>query len=247
MLGAADFGQAIWLFLATLLAYSLKGLTGFGSALVFVPSVSYLFDPKTALVSSALVDLPVGFVLLRALSYERGELRLVFRLGLFMGVGSVLGASLAGVVPGALLLRIIAVVVLGFGASLVVFHRPIPPQAAPKSSRALDLGCVLGGFTGALVGMSGPFVVLFARPLMEKGRFRRILAALFLLEGVVKLGAYALAGVWTPSAPRVSLYALPGVAAGLVVGFLAHGRVPERLFSVAVGLILLGLGVRLIV
>jgi len=242
-----DLTTFAWLLAATVLAYFLKGFSGFGPAIVFVPAVSYLFDPKTALVSSAMIDVLVGLALLRALTYERGELKLALRLALRMAVGSVVGASLAGVVPGALLLRIIGVVILLFGSSLILFRRPIPVRPAVASSRALDLGCVLGGFTGGLVGISGPFVVLFARPLMEKGRFRRVLVALFLLEGIVKLLTYSLARVWTGSALHVSAFALPGVVAGLVLGFRSHGKVGERLFSVIVGIILLGLGVRLLV
>jgi uncharacterized membrane protein YfcA len=237
----------LWLLLASVFAYFLKGFSGFGPAIVFVPSASYLFDPKTALVSSAAIDVLVGLALLKALTYERGELRLALRLALRMAVGSVVGATLAGVVPGALLLRILGVAILGFGSSLILFHRPIPVGALPRSSRALDLGCAVGGFFGGLVGISGPFVVPLARPLMEKGRFRRVLVALFLLEGVVKLAVYAVVGVWTPSVPRACLAAGPGVVLGLLLGFRSHGKVSERLFSALVGVILLGLGVRLLV
>lgn len=241
-----DLTTFLWLSAATVLAYFVKGFSGFGPALVFVPSVSYLFDPKTALVSSTLVDLVVGLGLAKVLTYDRAERKLVLRLALCMGAGSVAGATLADAVPAALLLRIITVVILGFGLSLALFHRPIPVRVEARSSRALDVGCVLGGITGGLVGISAPFVVLFARPLMEKGQFRRILVGLFLLEAIVRLSAYAVVGVWTGSTLTVALYALPAVLVGLVVGFRCHGRVDEKRFSVIVGLVLVALAMRLL-
>ena len=243
---AIDARTALWLLGACVLAYFLKGFSGFGPAMVFIPSVSVLFDPRTALAASAFIDIFVGVGLLRVLRYEAGEMRLVLRLAAFMAVGTVTGAALAGAVSQQVLLTAITVVILGFGSSLIVFHRPLPVGAAPRSTRALALGCVVGGVTGGLVGISGPFIIVVLRPLTEKGRFRRVLVALFLIEGAVKLAAYALVGVWTPSTLPVSAVAAPAVALGLALGMRSHAKVNERLFSAVVGVILVALAVRLL-
>ena len=234
--------------LAVFAAYFLKGFSGFGPALVMIPVFSLLFGPARALATATLIDLGVGFVLLATLRYRPGDGRLILRMSLGVALGSVLGASLAGVVPRDVVLAAIGVAVLAMGLLWIVWRSPLPPGiAAAAGSRRLWAGCVLGGFTGGLVGISAPFIVVAARLMLDKDAFRRILVAVFLVEGVVKLAVYRSVGIWSADASALALLVCPAVAAGLLVGARSHLRVGERAFSLVVGVLLSLLGIRVLV
>lgn len=242
LLAGADPATAAILLAPVGLAYFLKGLAGFGPALVFMPVASLLYDPELALVTSAFVDLLVGLALVRALTYTRAELRLAGRLVLGMAAGTVLGAVSVGLLPTHLLLVLVAVTVLACGLQLALRADTTAAAAAPGGGVRLYAGCLAGGASGGLVGISGPFVVAGAADL-EKGAFRRVLVIVFLAEGLLKLAVYWVAGVWTAGAVPLALLISPAVLLGLVVGSRSHAHVPEGRFKQLVGVLLVGMGV----
>ena len=57
---ALPLEQLALFWLACLVAYALKGFSGFGSALVFIPVTALVFDPRTALAASPCGGCPTG-------------------------------------------------------------------------------------------------------------------------------------------------------------------------------------------
>jgi uncharacterized membrane protein YfcA len=239
-------GDIILFWLACLLAYSLKGFSGFGSALVFIPVAALVFDPRTAIAASPFIDLFVGLAMLVTLRYDRRDLAPMLRLVVGLCVGSVIGAGFAGVLNPRLLLALIGVAVLALGLHLAVIRPAAPRGPRRRPGPALWLGGFAGGLSGGLVGIPGPPVIAAARRVMDKGAFRRSLAAVFLVEGVVRLAVYAVNGVWTPQVPQVALLACPAVLVGLIVGYRSHVSVGERSFNLAIGGVLTLLGLRVL-
>jgi uncharacterized protein len=230
------------LFAAVGAAYFLKGFSGFGPALIFVPVVSVVFAPTLALSSSAFVDLLVGAGLAGTLGATREELNLVARMAVAMGCGTVVGAVLAGLVETTALLTLIGVTVLCLGVQLL--RKPTEQLAAPVPgfvSRRLYAACLAGGLTGGLVGISGPFIVAGAA-FLEKSAFRRVLVMLFLVESVLKVLVYALVGVWSHDVLSLALLASPAILFGLVLGYRAHVHVDQRRFRLTVGVLLALIG-----
>jgi uncharacterized membrane protein YfcA len=228
---------------AVAVAYFLKGFSGFGPALIFVPVVSVVFTPALALSGSAFVDLIVGAGLAGALRSSRDELRLVGRMAVAMGCGTVAGAVLAGLVDTTVLLTLIGATVLLLGVQLIVRpaerlgSEPVPGFMTHRVYAA----CLAGGLTGGLVGISGPFIVAAAASL-EKSVFRRVLVLLFLVESVIKVVVYALVGIWSEQVLSLTLLAGPAILLGLVLGYRAHLHVDQRRFTLAVGALLTLIG-----
>ena len=99
--------------LTTVIAFVVKGLTGFGPALVMVPVFSY-FLPFTEVVpiSGALLffsNLPLAFS-------GRGQLpkRSFIPAALGFGIGVALGGNLLVILPEAVLQQILGVTLIGF-------------------------------------------------------------------------------------------------------------------------------------
>lgn len=227
---------------AVAVAYFLKGFSGFGPALIFVPVVSVVFAPTLALSSSAFIDLLVGAGLAGTLGATRKELDLVLRMAVAMGCGTVVGAVLAGLVETTALLTLIGITVLCLGVQLL--RKPTEQLAAPVPgfvSHRVYVACLAGGLTGGLVGISGPFIVAGAA-FLEKSAFRRVMVMLFLVESVLKVFIYALVGVWSREVLSLAVLASPAILFGLVLGYRAHLRVDQRRFRLTIGVLLALLG-----
>lgn len=228
-----------------LVAYFLKGLSGFGPALVFVPAVGLLLGPRVTLVASALIDLLVGLGMLLTLRYEREDWRFVLKMAGFVALGALIGSSLAGYVPARVVLGLIGLFVLLFGASFIRYDLPLPPGLLRVRFFRPWTGCAVGGLSGGLVGISGPFILAVTRPLMDKSRFRRVMVAFFLFEGVVRLSVYGAVGMWNPEVVRLAVVACPAVIIGLIIGFCTHVTVTERRFNLMVGIVLVLIALRI--
>jgi uncharacterized membrane protein YfcA len=227
-------------------AYFLKGFSGFGPALIFVPTATVLFGPTVAIAGSTFLNLLVGFGMWATMGRPFGEARLVARMVGLMAIGTLAGAGLAGAVPSSYLLALIGIAVTAFGASFLLVHRPIPEGMALRGSRALWGACLLGGLTGGLVGISGPFVVAATRPLMDKTTFRRVMVAVMFFEKIVRISVYGAVGIWSDDVLAISAVAAVPILFGILLGMRAHFRVSERGFSLVIGTILVLLGGRVL-
>lgn len=88
-----------------------------------------------------------------------------------------------------------------------------------------------GGIMQGLYASGGPFVVYFAsREIKEKTKFRTTLALLWLVLNLVLTASLVFSGKMTSYTLQYSLYLLPAVLLGAVVGIQVHNRVSETLF-----------------
>lgn len=230
---------------AVVAAYFLKGFSGFGPALIFMPVASVVYGPRLALATSAVVDIVVGGALLFALRYSGEEKRLIVRMTAYVAAGAVVGASLAGVLPADALLALIALIVFVLGVRLwLAAGRQI--SAGLVARRSTAVACVAGGVSGGLTGISGPFVVAGAARL-DKSSFRRVLVAVFLVESIVKTIVYGLTGIPFGQVLALSLAIAPFIATGLGLGAAAHFRVSQRRFFQATGAVLVALALETVV
>ncbi len=75
----------------------------------------------------------------------------------------------------------------------------------------------------------------------DKSAIRRMLVAIFLIEGVIKAIIYAGSSVMTEESLKLSAIAVPAIALGLFCGNALHHRVSQKTFVRAVSALLLGL------
>lgn len=233
---------ALWL-AAALLAYTIKGFSGFGPALIVVPALSILFTPATALSTSALIDVVVGAAFLTYLGMTRSEARQLARMLVALVTGTVLGAAAVSWVPRPLLLGLVGVTVLILAVQLLRTGRP---GFVPRRPLPLQVSAFAAGLSGGLIGVSGPFMVAGTAHL-DKGSIRRLLVAVFLIEGVVRVVTYMVTGAFTSEVFGLALVAAPAVALGMLAGIWLHTRVSEARFTVVIGAILMVVGVQTLV
>jgi len=239
--------------LAAFVAHLVKGITGFGSSLVLVPALTFLWGPREAIFTSACLDLVAGLA-------HGWKVRRLVRPSL---VGAVFLPLVAGQWLGTALLvdlsekpleRAVGTVIALF--ALEILLRPVRPGRGelhdmapgdrPLLARAAVAGA-LGGVLGGLTGAAGPPIILYMRRWFRETFFRAQLIAIFLLGAVSMITMLWVRGVGEPALVGRAVLLLPALVAGAVLGTALSTHLDRVAFSRVVGAVVLlsGLGLAL--
>jgi hypothetical protein len=228
--------------LVLLLAYVVRGIAGFGSGLIAVPLLSVV-APLAAVV-------PVVV----SLDYVGSGGQSVRNVGRVVWAEqlTLLPFSLVGIAMGLLVLRGVPTTVLSraLGGFVILYGvyqlLPLPPL---RGSRISAISCgLMGGLVGTLFGTGGPFyAIYFNLRGLDKDAFRATFATNFLIDGGVRLAAYALTGLLNRQTLGWVIAALPLVVAGLYVGGRIHVGLSQRGFVRMVSVILVASGTALLI
>ena len=240
-----EFLDFILAALVVFFAYLVRGVSGFGSALVAVPLLAQ-FLPLTFVVPWVVaMDVLAALVLARS-GHRGGHVR-------WNEIGWILPASLIGItlgiqllvkMPREPLLLVLGLFVAGFGIRQLLGMRGDRPVSR---CWALPAG-FFGGAIGAVFATGGPPLVIYlTHRLHDKEQLRATLSGLFLVEGLARLAGFMFAGLMLQD--NMGLYLLSGVplmAAGLYAGNHIHLNLSHRQMAIAVGLLLIGSGLSLL-
>lgn len=223
-------------------AYTVKGLSGFGSGLIAIPLLAFLF-PLTFIV-------PV----LGLLSYG-GTVTQSFHLRKQVAWHDMLPLipfSLFGIAIAVwLLVNVDAnnlVLLLGVFVLVYSVYSLLPLSAFSGGRRWAIAAGLGGGMVGALFGTGGPFYVLYLKMRqLNKNRFRATIAMIFLVDGGARMMGYALNGLFTAQVLWLVLTLLPVLFAGMYVGHHLHIRIDQKQFNRVISVLLLVSGVMLII
>jgi uncharacterized membrane protein YfcA len=227
-----------------LLAYFIRGISGFGSGLIAVPLLALMF-PLTAVVPFVLLLDFTASLLLGGLNLGKvrwDEVRPLIPLG---AAGVALGTTLLISLPKAPLLLGLGALVLVFALrSLLNLHGEKPVSrwwAVPAS--------LTGGTVGGLFGTGGPpYVIYLGHRLRDKGELRATLSGVFFLEGLFRIGSFASAGLLLqPVIWRAYLAGLPLALLALYGGNHVHYGMNPGQMARLVGALLLLAGMSLMV
>ncbi len=129
-------------------------------------------------------------------------------------------------------------------------------MATPRAAKGMSGSCsrqfvlpcgIFGGLIGTLFGTGGPFyVVYFGLRGLEKGAFRATFAVNFLIDGAMRLAAYASFGFFFRDVIVVMLGSLPIVGAALWIGGRVHSDMSRESYAKLISVLLLGSGIVLL-
>ena len=223
-------------------AYTVKGLSGFGSGLIAIPLLAFMF-PLTFIV-------PV----LGLLSYS-GTVTQSFHLRKQVAWRDMLPLipfSLIGIAIAVWLLVNVDAnsLVLALGIFVLMYAvYSLLPLSVHAGSRWWAIPAGLGGgVVGALFGTGGPFYVVYLKMRqLNKNQFRATIAMIFLVDGGTRMMAYALNGLFTSQVLWLVLTLLPVLFAGMYVGHHLHIKIDQKRFNQVISILLLVSGVMLII
>ena len=225
--------------LAQCLAYTVKCLIGFGNPLISAPLLSMRLDNVVITPGTLLLDTPVN-------AYITWQNRRNFQ---WRKVLPLLIATMAGVVPGTLLLRfslpwviktVLGVVVVFLGLEMAT--RSLRPVRAGKDRLWLRL--LVSFFSGICSGIFGinMFIVAYLqRTAKDYSEFKGSMCFLFFGENVFRLCTYAASGLLTPDVLVFAAVSVPAAALAMLLAGKLGPRLDERkLQKAAIVLFILG-------
>ncbi|MGD9864089.1 MAG: sulfite exporter TauE/SafE family protein [Pseudodonghicola sp.] len=144
-----------WLVLAAFVAGAVRGFSGFGTALVFMPVAAQVLPPLWAIAAVVVMDVfgPVPNIPAALRTADRKDL------------GRLLAATLLGLPLGLWVLQLLAPEVFRTGVSLLALGMLLCLIGGVRYGGALGPGLVFGtggmaGFLGGAAGLPGPPVIL---------------------------------------------------------------------------------------
>jgi uncharacterized protein len=175
----------------SILAGAVRGFSGFGSALIFVPLMSAIYDPRTAAGSFLLIDFGVALAVLPTVGRE-AHWRDVFPLAAAAVVAAQFGALIL-IYTDAITLRWgIAVVVLILLAVLMSGWRY---HGRPKLPVTLAVGTLAGTLGGAIQIVGPPVIVYWLGSSSSAAIVRANLNAFFGVFAIALFVTYVVRGL----------------------------------------------------
>ncbi|MBZ0137144.1 MAG: sulfite exporter TauE/SafE family protein [Planctomycetes bacterium] len=232
-------------------AHFAKGVTGAASAIVFnaglLTALALGLSGGLTLLDGlywiALADLfasaMLGVLLWRQLKVEK--LALLLLCGL-VPITVVFTLLLPHLDLGGLSL-VLALAVVGGGVYLA--FRPDGKSASASAINRWALPTGLGaGVLNGLFGMGGPVIfILLSRASDDPGMFRRRTVFINIAAGLARVVTLAACGVFERKHFEWFGWAVPVMAAALLLGMWAHTKVKPRPFRVALGLLVMLAGI----
>lgn len=228
-----------------LLAYFVRGISGFGSGLIAVPLLALRFPLPEVVPFMLIADFGASG-LVGGLNFRQVDWLEIRRLLPATLAGVVLGTHLLVSLPAAYLLTLLGVFVMAFAVrSLLLRNRGFTRTSAHWAYPA----ALSGGAVSGLFGTGGPpYVIYLSHRIADKGGLRATLSALFFLEGLLRIVTFLAAGLlWGWEVWKNALLAAPLIVAALYAGSHVHSRLTDRQMLQGVSWLLLGSGVSLLV
>jgi uncharacterized protein len=233
----------VLLALIVMLAYTVFGLTGFGSSITAMPLLVQVIPLRTAVPLMLIFDICSGLLLglKNRRVVDRKEL---LRLVPFMLVGMALGVVVLVKAPERVLLLVLGGSILCYCAWSLLLKR----EPKPIGSRwSIPLGMAGGVFT-ALFGTGGPiYTIYLARRLDDKAVLRATISSLIFVTGFSRLVLFSSAGLYQQhSLLWLAAMLLPCAMLGLFLGNRLHSRLPAQRVVQAIWVILIAGGASLV-
>lgn len=233
MLGLGGDQIAVAL-IAALAAAFVRGLAGFGMAILLVPVLGLAIPPAEAVVTANWLGIFIGLVGLRALlgASERSA----FTIGGLAMVATPLGVWLLSVTDPALARMIIALVALGAFGLVLLPKRPDGHQPSAIETGGTGIACgVLTGFAG----MPGvPVVPFYLRRQIAPQLARASMMTIFLATSIAGVGSALVLRVATWRELSLAALLFPAVLAGNALGNKTFGKVSDTAWRLFVGFVL---------
>lgn len=219
----------------------IRGLTGFGMALMLVPVLALTVTPEQAVVTANALGVVMGLASYRgARLAAEGSARTIALLGM---LATPAGLVMLAVTPDNIARLVIALAAL---AAFVFVLRPGGGvRAAGSDGKAMTHATgIASGLLAGFAGMPGPPVIAFyLGRQVERAVARASMFLVFLATSISACVAALALGLADAKAAWLALILAPAVLIGNALGSLAFGRVNELAWRLFAGTIVAGAAV----
>lgn len=223
-------------------AYFVRGVAGFGSGLIAVPTLALVLPLQAVVPLVVLLDY-VASASQGAANRQDIRWREIVPLIPFSLFGVVVALFVLTRSDGELLIHALGVFVILFAIYTLSGYTP---KQEHSRGWAVIAG-TSGGIIGTLFGTGGPFYVTYFKARgLDKAAFRATFAMIFLLDGAARLAGYVGSGLFTLQFLAFAAAALPIMAVFLYLGGHVHTKLSQQAFQRAISALLIISGAMLL-
>ena len=220
--------------LAALGAAFVRGLAGFGMAILLVPVLGLAIPPREAVVVANWLGLLIGLVGLKKILHASEKT--AFQISVVAVLATPLGVWLLAIADPALARLLIALI--AFGSFLLVLLPKKPAHYSPSLPETGGTGVLSGILTG-FAGMPGPPVVpYYLRREIPPQLARASMMTIFLATSLAGVISASVLGVATVREPALAAVLFPAVLLGNWLGTLAFGKISDTAWRSFTGAVL---------
>ncbi|MCK4866128.1 MAG: sulfite exporter TauE/SafE family protein [Gammaproteobacteria bacterium] len=225
--------QIIFAVVVITIAYTVKGLSGFGSGLIAIPLLAFFFPLKLIVPIFALLSY-TGTIYQSYILRREAQWADILPLIPFSFLGIAIAVWLLMNIQAELL-----TLALGLFVVLYAIYSLLPQQDKTGSRYWAIPAGIFGGMIGALFSTGGPFYVLYLKlRQLAKGPFRATIATIFLIDGGARIAAYAMSGLYTIQVLTLVMILWPLLFLGLWIGHHLHIKIKQQQFNLGINTLL---------
>ncbi|MCE5345737.1 MAG: sulfite exporter TauE/SafE family protein [Bacteroidales bacterium] len=206
----------IWVILIIVVSSLIKGMTGFGFALLSFPLLLMWYAPKEIIPVLMICNLIASVMIV----LQKKEYKLLDKQSyLLIGTGglfTIAGVIALSLIDGKSIVKLSGIVFI----ILTVYSllKKVPKDTAMRNRAFLSAGAFIGFLTGA-VSISGPPLALFLnRANISNRKFREIFAAFSMITAIIAIFGYYQMGMINLQTLKISLIFVPILLTGTIVG-----------------------------
>ena len=207
---------------------------GFGFGIFIMTALPFLMPSyvEAVTLSGLLSFTSAAVVMAKYVKYVNWK-RLLPVIAAF-AIFSTLAINLLDRIEGPAMRMILGIMLIILSLYFSYFKDKLQKFIRPTTGWQLGTGCV-SGVMGGLFGMHGPPVVLYliaSEP--DKNHYMGMIQTYAVITNIMMLIVRAFNGYLTPAVGISYLYALGGLAIGILAGNWAFKRIPNRIFTYVV-------------
>lgn len=218
--------QNIFLFVSTLLAYFIKGITGFGNTLVMGSLFSFVVSNKLTTPVDLILGIPTNIYIVWR-ERKNISLKIVIPLSLML---------LAGIIPGTFILKsgndiilksLLGLVVIGMALEMLT-RKPNAGITKKNNPVFLVIIGILSGVLAGLYGIGALLVTYISRTTNNKNEFRANICCVFLVDNIFRFFLYLFTGILNKEVFILCLLLSPAVFIGMFIGIKTDSYISEK-------------------
>ena len=202
-----------------------RGFSGFGSALIYIPLISAVYSPRAAAVTLLIIDF-MGAMWPAIHARRQCDYRDVIPIAIAASIAAPFGTLLLLVASPTTLRWCISVMVLGLLAVLISGWRY---RGTPTLPLRATLG-VIGGLTQGATQIGGPLLIVYWLSTAAPVVVRANLLIYFQLVGIVYLITYAWQGVFDATSIALIVMLAPPFFLTIGIGSFFYRSASDRLY-----------------
>lgn len=220
--------------LMTFGAAYVRGLTGFGMAIILVPLLGMIIRPDEAVVLAILLQLLIGPVGIRTIMADSHKQSALLIAGCAV-MATPLGLMLLARTTPDIARVLIAMIAIGAFVAVIATRKHIAQPGGPVT---IGVGLLSGILTGFAAMPGPPVVPYYLREAFTPQTARASMMLIFFATAIAGTASAFILGVASPRMIWLSVLLFIPMLAGNYLGGRAFGKVPANVWRAGVALLL---------